>query len=285
MAERPRFTVNTDRTSPPHLGEGRCITAPVTTSPKSPRGNPRLVAIRWIVEAARRLRQKQFVIDGEAVVLGVDGISDFTALYSRRHDHKVQFYAFDMLAGDGDDMRSLPLSLRKTNLARLQARRSDGIFIAPFEHGEIGPDLFRAACNMGTRRSGLEASGSTLPGWAFAALGEGQESGVPGNDAGERDGMVKIETRPGTDGRPLTASPFEKSVTVNEGVGELFRSLSVAAKRACLRGSHDRPGRECCSSGRYRTGAVGVSAPESVRPFRSLAGSKNSHPTDLWDGR
>jgi bifunctional non-homologous end joining protein LigD len=36
----------------------------------------------WIVDAARRLRQKQFVIDGEAVILGVDGISDFTALYS-----------------------------------------------------------------------------------------------------------------------------------------------------------------------------------------------------------
>jgi len=103
----------------------------------------------WIVDGARRLRQRQFVIDGEAVVLGVDGISDFTALYSRRHDHEVQFYAFDMLAGDGDDMRSLPLSLRKTNLARLLARRSDGILIAPFEQGDIGPDLFRAACDMG----------------------------------------------------------------------------------------------------------------------------------------
>jgi len=39
--------------------------------------------------------------------------------------------------------------MRKTNLARLLARRSEGIFIAPFEQGEIGPDLFRAACNMG----------------------------------------------------------------------------------------------------------------------------------------
>jgi ATP-dependent DNA ligase len=44
------------------------------------------------------LRQKHFVIDGEAVVLAVDDISDFAA---------------------------------------------------PFEQGEIGPDLFRAACNMG----------------------------------------------------------------------------------------------------------------------------------------
>ena len=37
--------------------------------------------------------------------------------------------------------------MRKTNLARLLARRS--VFVAPFEQGEIGPDLFRAACDMG----------------------------------------------------------------------------------------------------------------------------------------
>ena len=103
----------------------------------------------WIVEAALKNRQKHFVIDGEAVILGVDGISDFEALHSGRHNEEVQLYAFDMLAGDGDDMRSLPLSMRKANLQRLLARRPDGIFVAPFEQGEIGPDLFRHACLMG----------------------------------------------------------------------------------------------------------------------------------------
>ena len=103
----------------------------------------------WIVEAALKNRHKQFVIDGEAVVLGVDGVADFNALHSRRHDDEVQLYAFDILALDGDDLRKLPLSMRKSNLARLLARRPDGIFVAPFEQGEIGPDLFRAACRMG----------------------------------------------------------------------------------------------------------------------------------------
>ena len=32
---------------------------------------------------------------------------------------------------------------------RQDARRPDGIFLSDFEQGEIGPDLFRAACNMG----------------------------------------------------------------------------------------------------------------------------------------
>ncbi|WP_346658631.1 MULTISPECIES: RNA ligase family protein [unclassified Bradyrhizobium] len=76
----------------------------------------------WIVEAALKNRQKHFVIDGEAVVLGVDGVSDFNALHSRKHEHEVQLYAFDVLAIGGDDLRQLPLHLRKTNLARLLAR-------------------------------------------------------------------------------------------------------------------------------------------------------------------
>ena len=67
---------------------------------------------------ALRNRTTSFVIDGEAVLLGVDGISDFNALHSRRHDDEVQLYAFDILALDGDDLRKLPLALRKTNLAQ-----------------------------------------------------------------------------------------------------------------------------------------------------------------------
>jgi ATP-dependent DNA ligase len=31
----------------------------------------------------------------------------------------------------------------------LVARRPEGIYVAPFERGAIGPDLFRAACRMG----------------------------------------------------------------------------------------------------------------------------------------
>jgi ATP-dependent DNA ligase len=103
----------------------------------------------WIVEAARKLRQKRFVLDGEAVVLGVDGIADFNARHSRKHDAELQFCAFDIMALDGDGLLGLPLYLRKTNLERLLARRPEGVFVSPFERGEIGPNLFRAACKMG----------------------------------------------------------------------------------------------------------------------------------------
>jgi bifunctional non-homologous end joining protein LigD len=58
----------------------------------------------------------------------------------------AQLYAFDILALEGDDLRSLPLHLRKANLARLLARRPEGIFVSDFEQSEIGPDLFLQAC-------------------------------------------------------------------------------------------------------------------------------------------
>ena len=105
----------------------------------------------WIVGAARKVRQKQFVLDGEAVVLGLDGVADFNALHSRKYDHEVQYCAFDILAEGGDDLRTLPLSMRKTNLDRLLARRPEGVFVNPFERGELGPDLFRAACNLASK--------------------------------------------------------------------------------------------------------------------------------------
>jgi hypothetical protein len=85
------------------------------------------------------------VIDGEAIVRGVDGYSDFNALHSGKHNEEVELLAFDILALDGDDLRKLPLSMRKANLQRLLARRPDGIFVSDFEQGGIGPDLFRKA--------------------------------------------------------------------------------------------------------------------------------------------
>jgi hypothetical protein len=59
--------------------------------------------------------------------------------------------------------------MRKTSLERLLARRPDGIFVNPFERGEIGPELFRAACDMGLEglvggpREALDQGGEPSP--------------------------------------------------------------------------------------------------------------------------
>ena len=66
---------------------------------------------------------------------------------------------------------------------------SDGIFVAPFEQGEIGSDLFRAACNMGLE--GLVSKRRDCPYvWQVEALVEGDEPEAAGDEPG--DGLALI---------------------------------------------------------------------------------------------
>ena len=70
--------------------------------------------------------------------------------------------------------------MRKTNLAQLLRGRPDGIFVAPLEQGEIGPDLFSAACNMGP-----EGMVSKRADWPYAPagrrIGSSEEPHPPGD--------------------------------------------------------------------------------------------------------
>ena len=59
-------------------------------------------------------------------------MSDFAGLHSRKHDHEAQFYAFDILVSDGEDLRPQPTYLRKSALARLLRRRVEGIILNEF---------------------------------------------------------------------------------------------------------------------------------------------------------
>jgi opacity protein-like surface antigen len=74
-----------------------------------------------------QLRKTSFVLDGEAVVLGPDGISDFDGLHSGRCNEEVRLYAFDLLADDGVDTRDETLQLRKLWLGKLLKRSGAGI--------------------------------------------------------------------------------------------------------------------------------------------------------------
>src|SRR5215210_3090574 len=101
-----------------------------------------------IVEAAMAIRADSFLLDGEAIVCGPDGRADFDALRSRRRDGDVILFAFDLIELQGKDWRDRQLVDRKTRLASLLARRSDGIYFTEhLEHdGEV---VFMHACRMG----------------------------------------------------------------------------------------------------------------------------------------
>ena len=83
---------------------------------------------------------KHAVIDGEIVHLGPDGRALFYPLMRRRPP--FHFYAFDLLALDGEDLRARPLVERKALLKRLV--RPPMLFV---DHVKArGVDLFRTAC-------------------------------------------------------------------------------------------------------------------------------------------
>src|SRR4051794_14859075 len=65
----------------------------------------------------KQLRTRSAVLDGEIVCLDSDGRSNFADLFYRRKE--PIFVAFDLLAADGEDKRSLPLVERKAALKRL----------------------------------------------------------------------------------------------------------------------------------------------------------------------
>ena len=101
-----------------------------------------------IAVAAERIKAESFTIDGEAVVLGPDGLSRFEELRSREAAHAAILYAFDLIEHDGDDMRDRPFLDRKAALARLLCNTEAGILFN--EHiAEDGPIVFAHACRLG----------------------------------------------------------------------------------------------------------------------------------------
>jgi hypothetical protein len=72
-----------------------------------------------IAAAAERIKARSFTIDGEAVVLGPDGLSRFDELRRRSAARTASLYAFDLIEHDGEDLRDRPFLDRKAALARL----------------------------------------------------------------------------------------------------------------------------------------------------------------------
>jgi bifunctional non-homologous end joining protein LigD len=101
------------------------------------------------------------ILDGEIVIVDSQGRPDFNALQKRaqrtRQIDAAQaavatpafFFAFDLVALDGRDLRRLPLSARKDLLRRVLALSVSDTFRYVEEVPERGEDLFAAVAQMG----------------------------------------------------------------------------------------------------------------------------------------
>jgi bifunctional non-homologous end joining protein LigD len=81
-------------------------------------GNDWTARLAGIAATAGQIEARSFTVDGEAVVLGPDGLSRFEELSRREAADTAILYAFDLIEHDGEDMRNRPFLDRKAALAR-----------------------------------------------------------------------------------------------------------------------------------------------------------------------
>jgi bifunctional non-homologous end joining protein LigD len=104
-----------------------------------------------IAEAAKHLKARQVILDGEAVVLGSSGVADFHALrreLGKRNSDRLIYQAFDLLYLDGWDIRPAPYVERKAALKALLADAPAALSYVDYLEGD-GETIYEHACAMG----------------------------------------------------------------------------------------------------------------------------------------
>lgn len=119
---------------------------------------------RLILDAANSLGGAPALLDGEVIVQGETGLSDFHALRAaiRWAPHRLVFYAFDLLTVDGCDIRCASLLERRERL-RDMIGEHDAIFQIQLSDHLVGhgTEFFHHAEEMGLE--GIVSKLSTSP--------------------------------------------------------------------------------------------------------------------------
>jgi bifunctional non-homologous end joining protein LigD len=160
----------------------------------SRRGNDYTDRVPTIAKALAALRVKSVTLDGEGVVCGPDGVSDFDRLRSavgRLGSRDAFLYAFDLLEINGTDLRRDAWHVRRATLASLMRKAADGIRLSEHIDNADGEAVFRHACAMGlegivAKRRSAASIGS------LTGLDQGQELGCTGRDKGDRRLMPAV---------------------------------------------------------------------------------------------
>jgi bifunctional non-homologous end joining protein LigD len=105
-----------------------------------------------IAEGLAALRVKSVTLDGEGIVCGPDGVSDFARLRTavgRMGSRDAFLYAFDLLEINGTDLRRDAWHVRRATLASLLRKARNGTRLSEHLDGTDGEAVFRHACAMG----------------------------------------------------------------------------------------------------------------------------------------
>jgi len=142
------------------------------------------------------------VIDGEIVVLGADGKSDFSAIqnWQRRKDGQLVYNVFDILWYEGRDLRSLPLTERKAILEAVLP--ADDLIRLSKAFAVNGIEFFHAA-----EKAGIEG-----------IMAKKADSAYSAGDRSKEWLKVKVERR-----QEVVIGAF----TRNAGTDKLFSALAI----------------------------------------------------------
>ena len=111
-------------------------------------GNDFTARFPLVVAAVMAPPVRSCLIDGEAIVSDESGLAVFELLRSFRHDAAAVLCAFDLLELDGEDLRQLPVEVRKAGLAQLLRKPSQRIAVNEHYVGD-GEIVYRQACKLG----------------------------------------------------------------------------------------------------------------------------------------
>src|SRR5262245_14639858 len=141
-----------------------------------------------ISEAAGALKARSFLLDGEAVACGRDGLPSFDRLRYRRGDETVFLFAFDLLELNGEDLRREPLEVRKATLASVLAKAGSGLRLNQhLEHDDEA--CLPARLQAWPRGHRQQAARIALSLWAVIRLAEDEEPERARREAGGGRGL------------------------------------------------------------------------------------------------
>jgi bifunctional non-homologous end joining protein LigD len=144
-------------------------------------------ALVALEDAARAIPVKSAILDGEVVVMGPDGTTDFQALQNALREGKkakLAYYAFDLLYLDGFDIRGASLADRKTLLAAILNDAPAAVRYSDHLQGD-GSEVYQKACSMAleglvAKRLGAPYRGGRSRDWLKLKCGCRQEFVIGG---------------------------------------------------------------------------------------------------------
>ena len=205
-----------------------------------------------IIADAMTLDVRSALIDGEAVVMLPDGRTSFQALQAalKSDPGKIDYFAFDLLALDGEDLTHRPLVERKEKLAALIGKAHGRLRYSDHVIGQ-GEQLFDRFCGAGlegviSKRIDARYSGSRSGSWVKTKCVRRQEFIVVGWTPSDKqrgfrslllgyneDGKLRYAGKVGTG---FSGDEIERLMEIMAPLEQ--KTAPVEAPRAAVRGAH-----------------------------------------------